>query len=72
VIGVLLVTANSIEGLTQAEAIWFGKVVQARPGLLEQVPKTVLDLLLDSLFEAVDVCERDASSFRDRPLRFFA
>lgn len=71
-IRVLLVTANSIEGLTQAEAVWFGKVLQARPGLLEQVPKTVLDLLSDSLFEAVDLCERDASSFRDRPLRFFA
>ena len=64
-------TANSIEGLTQAEAVWFGKVLQARPGLLEQVPKTVLDLLSDSLFEAVDLRERDASSFRDRPLRFF-
>ncbi|CAN9250897.1 unnamed protein product [Alternaria alternata] len=63
---------KDIEGLTQAEAVWFGKVLQARPGLLEQVPKTVLDLLSDSLFEAVDVCDRDASSFRDRPLRFFA
>ncbi|CAN9280559.1 unnamed protein product [Alternaria alternata] len=63
---------KDIEGLTQAEAAWFGKVLQARPGLLEQVPKTVLDLLSDSLFEAVDLRERDASSFRDRPLRFFA
>ncbi|CAN9356145.1 unnamed protein product [Alternaria alternata] len=62
---------KDIEGLTQAEAVWFGKVLQARPGLLEQVPKTVLDLLSDSLFEAVDLRERDASSFRDRPLRFF-
>ncbi|CAN9218333.1 unnamed protein product [Alternaria alternata] len=63
---------KDIEGLTQAEAVWFGKVLQARPGLLEQVPKTVLDLLSDSLFEAVNLRERDASSFRDRPLRFFA
>ncbi|CAN9242999.1 unnamed protein product [Alternaria alternata] len=63
---------KDIEGLTQAEAVWFGKALQARPGLLEQVPKTVLDLLSDSLFEAVDLRERDASSFRDRPLRFFA
>jgi hypothetical protein len=37
--------------------------LQARLGLLEQVPKIVLDLLLDSLFEAVDICERNASSF---------
>ncbi|CAN9183713.1 unnamed protein product [Alternaria alternata] len=53
---------KDIEGLTQAEAVWFGKVLQARPGLLEQVPKTVLDLLSDSLFEAVDLRERDANS----------
>jgi hypothetical protein len=46
--------------------------LQARPGLLEQVPKTVLDLLSDSLSDVLDLQERDASSFRDRPLRFFA
>ncbi|CAN9174869.1 unnamed protein product [Alternaria alternata] len=67
-----LIEIKDIEGLTQAEAVWFSKVLQARPGLLEQVPKTVLNLLLDSLFKAVDLRERDASSFRDRPLRFFA
>ena len=67
----LVITANSIDGLTQAEAVWFGKVLQARPGLLEQVPKTVVDLLLDSLSDTLDLRERDASSFRDRPLRFF-
>lgn len=67
----LVITANSIDGLTQAEAVWFGKVLQARLGLLEQVPKTVVDLLLDSLSDTLDLRERDASSFRDRPLRFF-
>ena len=67
----LLMTANSIDGLTQAEAVWFGKVLQARPGLLDQVPKAVLDLLSDSLTNDLDLRGRDSSSFRDKPLRFF-
>ncbi|KAJ5028945.1 hypothetical protein PSV08DRAFT_387769 [Bipolaris maydis] len=53
------------------EAIWFGKVLQARPGLLEVVPKTILDLISDSPTEALDLHELDANRFRDRPLSFF-
>ncbi|KAJ6280864.1 hypothetical protein J3E71DRAFT_177581 [Bipolaris maydis] len=51
------------------EAIWFGKVLQARPGLLDEIPKTILDLISGSLTEALDIHERDVNSFRDRPLR---
>lgn len=63
--------ANSIDGLTQAEAIWFGKVLQARPGLLDEIPKTILDLISGSVIETPDIHERDGNSFRDRPLSFF-
>ena len=62
---------NSVDGLTLDEAAWFGEVLQARPELLEQVPKTVLDLISDNLTYDLDIRERDPDSFRDRPLQFF-
>ncbi|KAL6153209.1 hypothetical protein ACJBU6_08368 [Exserohilum turcicum] len=65
------IEVKDIERLTKAEAIWFGKVLQARPGLLEVVPKTILDLISDSPTEALDLHELDANRFRDRPLSFF-
>jgi hypothetical protein len=45
--------------------------LQARLELLEPVPKTVLNLISNSLTHDVDLQERDADSFRDRPLHFF-
>lgn len=62
---------NSIDGLTVAEAVWFGQVLQARPELLDPVPKTVLDLISDSLTHDLNLQNRDADKFRDRPLQFF-
>ena len=62
---------NSIDGLTLVEAAWFGEALQARPELLEQVPKNVLDLISNSLTCDLDLRERDPDSFRDRPLQFF-
>ncbi|KAI1569417.1 hypothetical protein PtrEW4_005883 [Pyrenophora tritici-repentis] len=56
---------KDIDTLTVAEAVWFGKVLQARPELLDPVPKTVLDLISDSLTHDLDLQERDAESFRD-------
>ena len=69
-IEVLLIAVNSIDGLTLDEAAWFGEVLQARPALLEQVPKTVLDLISDSITHDLQIRERDPDSFRDRPLHF--
>jgi hypothetical protein len=71
VIELLLILVNSIDGLKPEEAAWFGEVLQARPELLEPVPKTVLDLISNSLTQDVDLQERDADSFRDKPLQFF-
>jgi hypothetical protein len=71
VIVLLLIVVSSIDGLTVAEAVWFGQVLQARPELLDPVPKTVLDLISDSLTHDLDLQDRDAKSFRDRPLQFF-
>jgi hypothetical protein len=71
VIELLLILVNSIDGLKPKEAAWFGEVLQARPELLEPVPKTVLDLISNSLTQDVDLQERDTDSFRDRPLQFF-
>jgi hypothetical protein len=68
---VLLIVSNSIDGLTQPEAIWFGKVLQARPALLEQVPKSVLNIISDSIGDSVDVQDRDPERFKDKPLNFF-
>jgi hypothetical protein len=62
---------NSIDGLTQVEAVWFGKVLQARPALLKQVPKNVLSIISDSNGDSIDLQERDPESFKDEPLRFF-
>jgi hypothetical protein len=71
VIELLLILVNSIDGLNLTEAAWFGKALQARPELLELVPKTVLDLISNSLTYDLDLQKRDADSFRDRPLHFF-
>jgi hypothetical protein len=71
VIEFLLIVANSVDELTLDEAAWFGEVLQARPELLEPVPKTVLDLISNSLTHDLDIQERDPDSFRDRPLQFF-
>jgi hypothetical protein len=71
VIELLLILVSSIDGLTLAEAAWFGEVLQARPELLEQVPQTVLGLISNSLTHDLDLRERDPDSFRDRPLQFF-
>jgi hypothetical protein len=71
VIELLLILVNSIDGLKIEQAAWFGKVLQARPELLEPVPKTALDLISHSLTQDVDLQKRDADSFRDRPLHFF-
>jgi hypothetical protein len=71
VLELLLIVVSSIDTLTVAEAVWFGKVLQARPELLDPVPKTVLDLISDSLTHDLDLQERDAESFRGRPLQFF-
>jgi hypothetical protein len=60
-----------MDKLNLDEAAWFGKVLQARPELLEPVPKAVLDLISNSLTQDVDLQERDADGFRDRPLHFF-
>lgn len=67
----LLTSGNSIEGLTEIEAAWFGKLLQARPALLDRVPSTVLDMISDSLTDVVDLRERDPESFKNRPLHFF-
>jgi hypothetical protein len=71
VIELLLILVNSIDELKQEEALWFGKVLQARSELLGPVPKTFLDLISNSLTHDVDLQKRDADSFRDRPLHFF-
>jgi hypothetical protein len=63
---------NSIDGLTIAEAAWFGEVLQTRPELLEPVSTTVEGLISNSLTHDLDLRERDPDSFRDRPLQFFA
>ena len=70
-IEILLILVNSIDGLTLDEAAWFGEVLQARPELLEPVPKNVLDLISNSLTHDLVLPERDADSYRDRPLHFF-
>ncbi|EDU47797.1 predicted protein [Pyrenophora tritici-repentis Pt-1C-BFP] len=56
---------DELEENALTEAVWFGKVLQARPELLDPVPKTVLDLISDSLTHDLDLQERDAESFRD-------
>jgi hypothetical protein len=63
--------SNSIDGLTQPEAIWFGKVLHARPELQEQLPMNVLNIMLDSIGDSLDLQDRDPEKFRDRPLQFF-
>ncbi|KZM19290.1 hypothetical protein ST47_g9562 [Ascochyta rabiei] len=62
---------KDIDELRLVEAAWFGEALQARTGLLEQVPKTVFDLISNSLTHDLDLQERDVDSFRDRPLHFF-
>jgi hypothetical protein len=57
--------------LTQIEAGWFGKVLQARPALLEKVSRNVLNIISDSLGDSLDLRERDPESFRAMPLSFF-
>ncbi|KAF5844347.1 hypothetical protein GGP41_004534 [Bipolaris sorokiniana] len=62
---------KDIDELTLVEAVWFGEVLQARPELLEPVPKAVLDLISNTLTHDLDLQGRDPDSFRSRPLQFF-
>ncbi|KAJ5022553.1 hypothetical protein J3E73DRAFT_373835 [Bipolaris maydis] len=62
---------KDIDELTLVEAAWFGEVLQARPELLEPVPKAVLDLISNTLTHDLDLQGRDPDSFRSRPLQFF-
>jgi hypothetical protein len=64
--------SNSIDGLTLAEAGWFGTVLQARPDLRERVPNDVLNIISNSFIDTVDFRERNPDSFSDKPLRFFS
>ncbi|KAJ6201953.1 hypothetical protein J3E72DRAFT_265623 [Bipolaris maydis] len=62
---------KALNELTLVEAAWFSEVLQARPELLEPVPKTVLDLISNTLTYDLDLHGRDPDRFRDKPLRFF-
>ncbi|KAI1676217.1 hypothetical protein KJE20_14195 [Pyrenophora tritici-repentis] len=62
---------KDIDELTLVEAAWFGEVLQARPELLEPVPKAAVDLISNTLTYDLDVQGRDPDSFRGRPLQFF-
>ncbi|XP_014553168.1 hypothetical protein COCVIDRAFT_18877 [Bipolaris victoriae FI3] len=59
---------KALNELTLVEAGWFGEVLQARPELLEPVPKAALDLISNTLTHDLDLQGRDLDSFRSRPL----
>ncbi|KAH7552857.1 hypothetical protein BM1_08808 [Bipolaris maydis] len=65
------VLMNSIDELTLVEAAWFGEVLQARPELLELIPKAVLDIISNTLTYNLNLQGRDPDSFQSRPLQFF-
>lgn len=63
---------NSIDNLTHIEASWFARVLQARPALLEPLPKSVLSLLSNSPTDYAHLHARDPNLFENEPLHFFA
>ncbi|KAJ6274153.1 hypothetical protein PSV08DRAFT_367829 [Bipolaris maydis] len=56
---------EELEEKALMEAAWFGEVLQARPELLEPVPKAVLDLISNTLTHDLDLQGRDPDSFRN-------
>ncbi|EUC40376.1 hypothetical protein COCMIDRAFT_41275 [Bipolaris oryzae ATCC 44560] len=53
---------EELEEKALIEAAWFSEVLQARPELLEPVPKTVLDLISNTLTYDLDLQGRDPDS----------
>ncbi|EUC27185.1 hypothetical protein COCCADRAFT_42009 [Bipolaris zeicola 26-R-13] len=60
---------EELEEKALMEAAWFGEVLQARPELLEPVPKAAVDLISNTLTYDLDVQGRDPDSFRDYYLK---
>lgn len=68
---VTLTILISIDGLTQAEAAWCGRMLQTRPALLKDIPKSIFSIISGSTFDTTFLQERDPEHFRGVPLSFF-
>lgn len=51
--------------------MWFGRVLQTRPALLDPIPKIALSLISNSHVESVAIRERDPEDYKDKPFHFF-
>ncbi|KAF9730155.1 24-dehydrocholesterol reductase precursor [Paraphaeosphaeria minitans] len=63
---------KDIDNLALVEASWFATVLQARPALLEPLPKSVLSLLSKSATDYAHLRVRDPNLFSNEPLQFIA
>ncbi|KAJ6280810.1 hypothetical protein J3E71DRAFT_178747 [Bipolaris maydis] len=55
---------EELEEKVLMEAAWFGEVLQARPELLEPIPKAVLDIISNTLTYNLNLQGRDPDSFQ--------